>query len=156
MREGGGGVVQIIFLNGTSSAGKTTVAKALQGKLNGVWLHVTLDAIFGLMPAEVFEDPRWADEMDWDRLLDGFHRMVAALPRTGYPVILDHVCTSRRWRDQCVLLFAPWRVLYVGVTCPRDVLERRELDRGDLPGEDTVVSDAADDERDGESDGSNG
>ena len=131
MGDRGGAVVQIIFLNGTSSAGKTTVARALQGELAAVWLHVTLDAIFGLMPAKVFVNPQWGDQMDWDRVLDGFHRMVAALPRTGYPVILDHVCTSRRWRDQCVRLFAPWRVLYVGVTCAPDVLERRERGRGD-------------------------
>jgi len=121
----------IIFLNGTSSAGKSTVAKALQERLDGVWLHVTLDLFFNLLPSCFLDNPRWADGFDWDQVLDGFHRAVAQLPKTGYPVILDHVCTSHRWQRQCVELFADYTVLYVGVTCPLDELQRRELQRGD-------------------------
>jgi len=123
--------VDIIFLNGTSSAGKTTVACALRRQLPGVWLHVTLDTFFRLLPPEYFEDPTWGDRLDWDEVLTGFHAMVAQIPRTGFPVILDHVCTSHRWRDQCVSMFRDYRVLYVGVSCPPDELRRRETARGD-------------------------
>ena len=124
-------MVDIIFLNGTSSSGKTTVAEALRERLDGVWLHVTLDAVFRLMPAKFFENPSWGDELDWDAFLDGFHAMVAELPRTGFPVILDHVCTSHRWRNHCVKLLKDYRVLYVGVRCPLEELRRRETSRGD-------------------------
>jgi len=123
--------VDIIFLNGTSSAGKSTVAHALRKKLQGTWLHVTLDSFFGLLPADFTEDPTWVDKFDWDKVHTGFHAMVAQIPRTGYPVILDHVCTWRRWRDQCVNMFQEWQVVYVGVTCPCPELRRREKLRGD-------------------------
>jgi len=123
--------VDIIFLNGTSSAGKSTVAHALRENLDGVWLHVTLDAFFRLLPPDFMQDPTWGDRLDWDEVLIGFHAMVAQIPRTGYPVILDHVCTSARWRDQCVDIFRDYRVLYVGVSCPLAELRRREEARGD-------------------------
>jgi len=123
--------VDIIFLNGTSSVGKSTVAHALREKLDGTWLHVTLDAFFRLLPADFMKDPTWGDKLDWDEVLTGFHAMVAQIPRTGYPVILDHVCTSRRWRNQCVNMFREHRVLYVGVSCRLSELHRREELRGD-------------------------
>lgn len=40
------------------------------------------------------EDPTRGDKLAWTKVLTGFHAMVAQLPRTGYLVILDHVCTS--------------------------------------------------------------
>ena len=121
----------IIFLNGASSAGKTTVAKALIDRVDGVWLHVTLNAIFDLMPPKFLGDPAWIDRIDWDPFLTGFHMTVAQLPNTGYRVVLDHVCTQRRWIRQCADLFSDYRVLHVGVTCSLDELKRRERRRGD-------------------------
>lgn len=123
--------VDIIFLNGTSSAGKTTVAKCLVDKLDGLWLHVTLNAIFDLMPRKFLSLPEWGDRIDWDTFLTGFHAVVAKLPQTGYPVILDHVCTQRRWLHQCARMFSDYALLYVGVTCPLPELRRREQQRGD-------------------------
>ena len=69
--------------------------------------------------------------MDWDRFLTAFHSIVAELPKTGFPLILDHVCTSRRWLDQCAQTLQGYRVLHVGVTCQPDELRRRERARGD-------------------------
>lgn len=123
--------IDIIFLNGTSSAGKSTLARALQHRLPGTWLHVTLDMVFNLLPRSFVDDPAWVDRINWDEFLPGFHAAVAQLPKTGFPVILDHVCTSRRWRDDCVLRFQHYQVLYVGVTCPLEELCRREQLRGD-------------------------
>jgi chloramphenicol 3-O phosphotransferase len=121
----------MIFLNGPSSAGKTAIAKRLQERLDGIWLHVTLDMVFRLLPEKFLSDPDWGDKLDWDVFLSGFHAAVRQLPCTGFPVILDHVCTSRRWRDQCVQLFADYAVLHVGVCCSLAELRRREVMRGD-------------------------
>lgn len=121
----------ILLLNGTSSAGKTSVAKALIDRLDDVWLHVTLNAIFDLMPAKFLADPAWIDRIDWGPFLTGFHLTVAQLPKTGYGVILDHVCAQRPWIRQCADVFSDYRVLHVGVTCPLDEFKRRERQRGD-------------------------
>lgn len=42
--------VQIIYLNGPSSSGKTTLAKALQHAFDDPFLHVGIDKIIGWMP----------------------------------------------------------------------------------------------------------
>lgn len=45
--------VQIIYLNGASSSGKTTIAKALQNAFEEPFLHVGIDKIIGWMPEKV-------------------------------------------------------------------------------------------------------
>ena len=45
--------VQIIYLNGPSSSGKTTLAKALQHAFDDLFLHVGIDKIIGWMPEKV-------------------------------------------------------------------------------------------------------
>mgnify|MGYP003342011459 CR=1 FL=1 len=44
---------QIIYLNGPSSSGKTSLVKALQDKLSQPFLHVGVDKIIGMMPAKL-------------------------------------------------------------------------------------------------------
>lgn len=45
--------IQIIYLNGPSSAGKTTLAHALQNALELPFLHIGIDCIIGMMPAKL-------------------------------------------------------------------------------------------------------
>jgi chloramphenicol 3-O phosphotransferase len=44
---------KIIYLNGPSSSGKTTIAKALQDSFYEPYLHVGIDKMIGFMPAKV-------------------------------------------------------------------------------------------------------
>lgn len=41
---------RVIFINGASSTGKTTLSKALQNKLPYPYLHMALDTVIGMMP----------------------------------------------------------------------------------------------------------
>ncbi len=50
--------VQIIYLNGPSSSGKTTLAKALQDAFEEPFLHVGIDKIIGWMPEKIND---WTD-----------------------------------------------------------------------------------------------
>jgi chloramphenicol 3-O phosphotransferase len=43
----------IIYLNGPSSSGKTTLAKALQQAFEEPFLHVSVDKIIGWMPEKI-------------------------------------------------------------------------------------------------------
>ena len=43
----------VIFINGASSSGKTTLAKALQEKLPYNYLHISLDGVIAIMPDKV-------------------------------------------------------------------------------------------------------
>ena len=44
---------KIIFLNGCASAGKTTLAKAIQQVSEEPFLFVGIDALFGAMPRKI-------------------------------------------------------------------------------------------------------
>ena len=136
----------IIFLNGTSSAGKTSIARSLQQQLSDPYVHIALDAFLDMFP------PCWLDTQGGfgeiqpsgsdateaiyigpiaQRLFSGYHRSLAACAIAGNNLIVDHVLLERRWLQECVALLADFSVFFVGVRCPLDVLEVRERERGD-------------------------
>ena len=131
---------QIILLNGASSAGKTTLGRALQAHLPHPYFYFSSDQ---LVEAQVLPAvDRQADAGPWawrtvrPRFFDGFHRCIAALAAAGNPLIVEHVLERQAWCDALVRLLAPFDVFFVGVHCPLDELERRERLRGDRqPGE---------------------
>ncbi len=119
----------IIFLNGTSSSGKTTLSKALQDQLEEVYLHVPLDAFGVMFPQSKLGDQELCASAE-PKLFAGFYSCVAALVRCGNKVIVDTVAFKHQ--EQIFLpLFRSFRVVYVGVKCPLEELERREKARGD-------------------------
>ena len=83
----------IVLLNGTSSAGKTSIAKALQRVMDTPYLHVPIDSFEDMMPErDIFGEP---GSPEWqplfNRMLSGFHHSVAALAATGSNLVVDHL-----------------------------------------------------------------
>ena len=125
---------RIILLNGASSSGKSTLAKALQGTLDEPFLHVSSDQFVaaGMLPRRR-ED---GGPFDWwhqvrPRFFAGFHRCLPALAQAGNDLIVEHVIEFRSWRDELAVLLADLDVFLVGVQCCPDELDRREHARGD-------------------------
>lgn len=124
---------RIILLNGASSAGKSTLARALQAQLDTPFWHWSIDHVLaaGVLPRERLA----AGEFDWKAMrpafFDGFHRSIPALAAAGNDLIVEHIVETAGWMRSLVELLAPFDVFYVGVRCPLDELERRELARGD-------------------------
>ncbi|MDY6867419.1 MAG: AAA family ATPase [Chloroflexota bacterium] len=126
---------QIIFLNGTSSAGKTTIARALQDTLEAAYMRASLDDFFNFYPEKLVM-PKTKEKAQVFRrvipnLVSGFHRAIGALAGAGNNVIVDHVLQGEGWLDECLDALRDYDVLFVGVRCPLAVLEQREKDRGD-------------------------
>lgn len=128
------GEPDIIFLNGASSSGKTTLGRVLQRKLSHPHFYFSSDQ---LVEARVLPDvDRDAKdgERAWrkirPRFFDAFHRCIAAMAGAGNRVIVEHVLEFRTWYDDCIRLLAPFDVFYLGVHCPLPELERRERTRG--------------------------
>ncbi|MGN5381221.1 chloramphenicol phosphotransferase [Streptomyces sp. MUSC 14] len=123
---------RIIFLNGTSSSGKSSIARELLDILDdGVYFHLAVDG-FNAMRTK-----RELGAADLDAALRrtrmGFHRSIAAMAEAGNDIVVDHVL-SEPWRLlDCLTVLRPDDVLFVGVHCPLDELGRRELSRGDRP-----------------------
>ena len=126
---------QVILLNGTSSSGKTILAKALQEKLTEPFMYVSLDGFFHLYP-ERFLNPTTQQEAEVisrliPAVISGMHRCVASLAQAGNNVLVDHVLQEEKWLKECVDTWTGLEVLFVGVRCPLAVTEKRETERGD-------------------------
>lgn len=152
---------QLILVNGPSSAGKTTLCRALQAAIDHPYLVTGFDD-FMFMAAPRYR--RGADttrqgehdaftalgvEMEktsppgapasvtarfgpvFRRVLDGMAPVVRALVDRGNDVIFDHVLHDRAMYESWQAATAGLDVFAVGVTCPLEILEARERARGD-------------------------
>ena len=124
----------IILLNGASSAGKSTLAKAMQAHLDRPFLRFSPDLLlFGneVLPARRDRDGPFSWAAMRGPLFEGYFRCVAALAGAGNDVVADLVIEREDQLKRLVGLLSPFDVFFVGVRCPLPELERREQLRGD-------------------------
>ncbi len=121
---------KIIFLNGASSSGKTSIAKALQQILEEPYLHFGIDNYFMMLPESyILGDRRHLLPTVIPQVVPGFHRSIAASAGAGNNIIVDHVLQFEVWLRDCVEVLTGFPVLFVAVRCPLEELERRERNR---------------------------
>ena len=121
----------MIFLNGTTSSGKTSIASELIEILDPPHFTLTVDTISRMRSQRRTLDMDRASVSALLRLTTlGYHRAAAGLAQGGNNVIVDHVL-SERWRLlDCLQQFEGLDVLLVGVRCSLAEVERRERKRG--------------------------
>jgi chloramphenicol 3-O phosphotransferase len=151
----------VILLNGSSSAGKTTLSRAMQASISHPYLCVGFDDFV------FFSAPRYYRRADngtqtetddftrqgvqmlttsspgepksitavfgpvFRRIMDTMAPAVRTMVDMGNPVIFDHVLHDRGMFESCQRAFDGLAVFTVGVFCPLDILEARERARGD-------------------------
>ncbi|MFE7271089.1 chloramphenicol phosphotransferase CPT family protein [Streptomyces sp. NPDC057623] len=121
----------VIFLNGTSSSGKSSIATELLRILDEPYFHLPVDAFHAMRSRTPVPPDRIATVLH--RTWQGFHRAAAGMAAAGNNVVVDHVL-SAEWRlRDCLSLFVPQDVVLVKVHCSPEELERRERARGDRP-----------------------
>ena len=132
---------RVILLNGGSSAGKCTLARALQALLPEPWLSLGVDDLIRAAPPSMEDTPEELTIAPGGIITVGpaycaleaaWAAGVAAIARTGTGVIVDEVLVDgadgqRRW--QAVL--GEVAVLWVAVHCEAMEAARRERARGD-------------------------
>lgn len=134
---------RVVLLHGTSSSGKTTVARAVQARSDEPWLRLGIDAFWNAIDERWLEHgSRAADGFLWQsdativpgrvgqRLARGMRAAIAACARCGNDVLVDDVFIDRRWLDDWRAELAGLEWLLVGVFAPLSVLEERERGRG--------------------------
>lgn len=141
---------KIVLLNGVSSAGKSSIAKALQTITATPFLHVQMDAFIDMLP-EALQDH--ADGFSFETVLEdgkpsvvirsgplgaramrGMRHAIAAMAGQGNNLIVDDVIFNDEIAEYRGLLSA-FDLHVVGVMAPLEVLEAREAARADsLPG----------------------
>lgn len=135
---------RVVLLHGTSSSGKTTVARAVQKLADEPWVRLGIDAFWSAIDGRWLEDgPHAAEGFRWtedativpgpvgQRLAAGMRAAVAACARAGNDLLVDDVFVDPGWLDgwRRELDGGVW--LLVGVMAPLEALERREVERGD-------------------------
>ena len=137
----------IILLNGVGSAGKSSIAKALQSIAKQPFLHVEMDGFLEMMPAKYLDHPdglSFESHVEQDgimtivktgevagRVLYGMRRAVAALAGSGNNLIVDEVIFGNKNNGssnplaEYQTLLKPYNFHLVGVFAELEVLERR-------------------------------
>ncbi|WP_275293978.1 AAA family ATPase [Amycolatopsis sp. La24] len=123
----------VIFLNGASSSGKSSIAAELLDLLPGPYFYLPRDAV-NSMRSRTRTPEFGTPEFDavFERTVRGYHRMLAGLAAAGNGVIADHVLRPH-WLADCLEVLREQEVTFVGVHCPLPELKRREQARGDRP-----------------------
>lgn len=118
---------KIILLNGVSSSGKSSLSNELV-KLLPEYFHFSIDDFDTII--ERMED------RENERLIPVptelfFHRNLAMFSEKGVNLIVDHILHDEDTFKDCIAILEHYPVLFVGVHCSADELERRERSRGD-------------------------
>ena len=141
----------IIYLNGPSSSGKTTIAKALQNSFTEPYLHLSLDKIIGFMPPKInnWEGEKSPQGFSWEaandlqghpvyhlhagpfakRITRTLKDIALLLISDHYNLIIDDVAFGAVEVEEWKQALKHFNVLYVAVTSPLDILEQREKNR---------------------------
>jgi chloramphenicol 3-O phosphotransferase len=132
---------QVIVLNGSSSSGKTTIARCLKAILPTPWISLSIDDLLRALPPSLMDSDAGVafGEHGEVTIGEGFREIAsawmagfAAMARAGARIIYDDVFLSgaesqARLRAQLDGL----SVLWVGVHCDAEVAAGREFARGD-------------------------
>ncbi len=122
----------IIFVNGASSSGKSTLCRALQTNLELPFWHYSIDHLLAanILPQDRIKSKEflWSDMRP--QFFSGFHHSLPALAKAGNNLIVEHIVETKEWMRLLLELLAPFDVFFVGVHCPLPELERREQMRG--------------------------
>lgn len=124
----------IVVLNGTSSSGKTAIARAFQEIAPGTFLNFSIDSILYTLPPSVvarLERGERPADIRLPELVRAFYACVRELAALGHDLVIDHAVTSREEAEMLAAAVASHRTLFVAIDCPVDVLEERERQRGD-------------------------
>ncbi|HSX38319.1 MAG TPA: hypothetical protein VLE95_05755 [Chlamydiales bacterium] len=144
--------VQIIYLNGPSSSGKTTLAKAVQHAFEAPLLHVGIDKIIGWMPEKIndwtggvaplgYSWKKGTDESGnliqelqmgpfAEKIVVTFQQVALVLAEMGHSLIIDDIPLGKNQVAEWKELLKRFNVLWIGVHAPLPILEQREKERG--------------------------
>lgn len=143
---------QIIYINGPSSSGKTTLAQLLQQELDLPFLHIGIDRVIGMMPDKLNDwegGPAplgfsWKNSTDETghlvheiqlgpfarKMSDTLKEIVITLAKLDHYIIIDDVAFGKQDVDSWRSALKDYNVLWIGIYTPLPILEEREKQRG--------------------------
>lgn len=131
----------LVFLNGTSSAGKTSISTELINQKEILFYHLSIDDFFNNYndfinnkfpdePVREVDDQVVAQILD-DSIISVYYSTIKLLLEMGFNVIVDTVINNDKRFNEYLDQFFDQPTLFVGVICSKEELIRREQARGD-------------------------
>jgi chloramphenicol 3-O phosphotransferase len=139
-------IVPVVVLNGGSSSGKSSIARALQGLLGPTWMTLGVDDLVRALPGgdrplgsqmsvQVGPDGSVVVGDDFRRAEVAWYQGLAAIGRAGTGLIIDEVFLGgRSSQARLARALEGLAVVWVGVRCSPDVAAARERRRPDRVG----------------------
>lgn len=131
----------VVVLNGGSSSGKSSIARALQGLLPTPFLTFGVDTLIQAVPPALSQDAAGIVVTSdgnvlpgaaFRRLENAWYRGLAAIARAGIGIVLDEVFLGAAASQLRVrTAFQGLQVLWVGVRCSPVLATSREAARRD-------------------------
>jgi chloramphenicol 3-O phosphotransferase len=142
---------RVVVINGTSSSGKTELARAIQARSCDPWILAGIDAFWNMIPAAWLE-PSGHNEMglsfDFEdhagmtvvrthcgpvihRVAVGMRQCVAALASAGCDVVCDDAFLDPSWPTAWAATLTGVDAWLIGLHCAPGILDAREAKRGD-------------------------
>ncbi|MGL4996017.1 MAG: chloramphenicol phosphotransferase CPT family protein [Deefgea sp.] len=127
---------QVIILNGSSSSGKTSIAKVLQELLPQQYLNFSIDSILYALPETDLQLMKQGKTItragyDWPSLVRGYHYCLPALLQAGCHLLIDNAWCDRNEKRELLTELAGYSVALIGVQCDIEISQAREQARGD-------------------------
>lgn len=131
----------IIWLNGVSSTGKSTLAAELQRQLPAPFYCIAQDVFTDVISP--WHTGNYAETESfglWHNSINAMYHTVGLYADLGLNVVVDDCIIAHpasyqdRLLRECAARLAGYPVLFVRVDCPLEELLRREKDRGDRDG----------------------
>jgi chloramphenicol 3-O phosphotransferase len=126
---------KVILLNGASSSGKSTLARAVQARIGEPFWHISIDHLrdAGVLPSARIK----SGEFKWAEIrggfFAGFERSLIAYLDCGNNLIVEYIMENREWLQRTARLLQGYDVFFAGIHCSLEELERREIARADRP-----------------------
>jgi len=119
-----------IVLHGPTSAGKTTLAKALQATSPVPAFYVSLDAFVTMSNRRDMRSDQERAEV-YKLHCDNLRATLARIAQTEFDIILDLVLRDEAELQACLKVLSARATYIIGVSAPLHVLEARERARSD-------------------------
>lgn len=123
----------IIFLNGTSSSGKSTLAREIQVQSDIPFWHVASDQLVeaGMLPKRINDGGEFDWKINRPKFFNAFHGCIKSILLSDNNVILDHIIESHEWFKELQQELSEFDLFFVGVHCPLHIIKKREELRSD-------------------------
>jgi len=132
----------IVLLNGTSSAGKTSISRELINQKEILFHHLSIDDFYhnyndfinikfpDLKPVRKLDD-EVIGQIIFDPIISMYYATIKLFSEMGLNVIVDTVIENDKWFNDYLDVLFDYPTLFVGVICSKEELARREQIRGD-------------------------